>query len=122
MPKRRFRIILDGEVYEVEVDDNLLENIEDILKRISKEKEEERPPQEEKLSIDSNVIVSPITGKVVEIRVKENTRVTEETIILIIEAMKTQIEIKAGKNGIVKKLYVKEGDVIKEGKPIALIQ
>jgi acetyl-CoA carboxylase biotin carboxyl carrier protein len=41
--------------------------------------------------------------------------------VLILESMKMEIPVAAPARGRVAELYVKEGDVVKEGEPIAVL-
>jgi len=54
--------------------------------------------------------------------VKEGDNVDEETIVCIIESMKVMNEIKANIKGKVKKVMVKNGDKIKKGDVLFLIE
>jgi biotin carboxyl carrier protein len=66
-----------------------------------------------------NTISSPMPGKVVKIPVSEGNEIKEGDTAIIISAMKMESEYKAPKNGIVKKINVKEGDTI-EGNQILI--
>ncbi|HEX2396162.1 MAG TPA: acetyl-CoA carboxylase biotin carboxyl carrier protein subunit [Bacteroidales bacterium] len=57
-------------------------------------------------------ITAPMPGKIVELLVEENARVTEGEPILILEAMKMQNEIIAVVAGKIKKIFVKPGDSV----------
>jgi propionyl-CoA carboxylase alpha chain len=57
-------------------------------------------------------ILAPMPGKIVELLVEENAKVTQGEPILILEAMKMQNEIIANVSGKVKKIYVKAGDSV----------
>jgi len=64
-----------------------------------------------------NTISSPMPGKVVKVLVKEGDEVKEGDTVLIISAMKMESEYKAPKDGVVKKVNVKNEDTI-EGNQI----
>lgn len=57
-------------------------------------------------------VLSPMPGKIVKIAVSEQSPVKEGDSLLIMEAMKMQNELKAPKSGIVKQVYVKEGEPV----------
>lgn len=59
-----------------------------------------------------NTISSPMPGKVVSVLVKEGDKVNEGDTVIIISAMKMESEYKAPKHGIVKKVNVKNDDII----------
>ncbi len=51
-----------------------------------------------------------IPGTVVEICVKEGQSVKASDMLMVYKAMKMNNNIKADKDGVIKKIYVKEGD------------
>jgi len=55
---------------------------------------------------------SPISGTVVEVKVKEGSQVKKDEVIMIIEAMKMEYLIRAPYTGTVKKIHFKEKDQI----------
>ena len=58
---------------------------------------------------------SPISGKVVSVKVKEGISVKKGDVIMVIEAMKMEYLIRAPHNGKVKKVNFKEKDQIEIG-------
>ncbi len=69
---------------------------------------------------NSNLISTPIPGKIVKIPVSKGEKVSDGTTVIIVEAMKMQSEYKASGNKIVKEIKVKEGDAI-EGNEILVV-
>ena len=57
-------------------------------------------------------ITSPMPGKVVKVLVAEGDPVKEGETVIIISAMKMESEYKAPKDGVVKKVYVKNEDTV----------
>ena len=121
MVKRRFRVVLNGEVYDVEVEveeglselETLLRSLETgVIRRVEAMGSTNRLP---------GSILAPITGRVVEIRVKPGERVDKGDILLIMEAMKTRVEIKSPKSGSITRIYVNTGDTVKQGTPLLTI-
>lgn len=66
-------------------------------------------------SANTGKIDSPINGKVVSIKVSENQNVEEGDILLVLEAMKMENEIKATSSGIVSIVNIVEGDTVNKG-------
>ena len=58
---------------------------------------------------------SPISGKVVSIKIKDGDKVKKGDVLIIIEAMKMEYLIRAPYNGKVKKINFKEKDQIEIG-------
>lgn len=65
---------------------------------------------------------SPMPGMVVRCEVKEGDSVNIETGLIILEAMKMENEIRATRKGIVKKLLVREKQVVEKGELLLLIE
>ena len=58
---------------------------------------------------------SPISGKVVKVKVKKGSIVKKDDVLIIIEAMKMEYLIRAPYNGVVKKVNFKDNDQIEIG-------
>lgn len=60
----------------------------------------------------SNIIRSPMPGKIVKILVAEGEKVAVGQTVIIVSAMKMESEFKATKAGIVSKIAVNEGETV----------
>lgn len=67
-------------------------------------------------------VSSPMPGLIVEIPVAVGTRVTEGTTLAIVEAMKMQNELRAPRDGTVKKINYKQGEQVDALKPIVELE
>jgi|SRR6516162_3156813 biotin carboxyl carrier protein len=67
-------------------------------------------------------ITAPMPGKVVRILVPEGNEVREGQGVLVIEAMKMQNELRAARQGIVRKIMVKEGAAANAGDVLAVVE
>lgn len=67
-------------------------------------------------------IVTPMPGRVVRIPVKKGQTVSKGQTVIVISAMKMESEYKAPTDGVVKKVYVKEGDTIQGHQPLVEIE
>ena len=56
---------------------------------------------------------SPISGTIVDVKVKEGSKIKKDDVIMIIEAMKMEYLIRAPYNGIVKKVHFKIWSILK---------
>lgn len=65
---------------------------------------------------------SPMPGQVQKLLVKEGDAVEAHQPLLVIEAMKMQLEIKAPYAGRVKRLLAREGDQVEAGSPLAELE
>lgn len=117
--KKRFLVILDGEAFEVEVEveegKSSLETVLSVL-QTGVVKKVESPP------LGKGIISSPITGKVAKIAVNRGDQVRQGDLLAVLEAMKTLVEVKSNSDGVVVEVYVKEGEVVKQGQPIFKVE
>ncbi|MCU7940375.1 MAG: sodium-extruding oxaloacetate decarboxylase subunit alpha [gamma proteobacterium symbiont of Bathyaustriella thionipta] len=76
--------------------------------------------------IDEGVVISdtgepvaaPLSGQIFKILVNKNHKVVKGDVIIILEAMKMETEIRAGKAGIISDINVREGDAVSVGEPL----
>jgi biotin carboxyl carrier protein len=66
-------------------------------------------------------VPAPMTGVIKEVRASQGDSVDEGEPIMMMEAMKMDIEIRALSSGSVSEIYVQVGDSVKEGQPLAKI-
>lgn len=69
-----------------------------------------------------NAIFSPMPGKVVKILVNVGDEVEPWQTVIIVSAMKMESEFKARKQGRIKAIHVKEGDLVEGNKVMVLIE
>lgn len=67
-----------------------------------------------KVSGDVKVIVAPLTGLVLEVKVKVGQHVKKNEIIIILEAMKMHVNILASEDGTVAEISVKEKETVNQ--------
>ena len=67
-------------------------------------------------------IKAPMPGKVVRVLAGVGTQVELGQSVIVIEAMKMQNELKAPKNGVVKKINVVEGAAVDAGQALAEVE
>ena len=67
-------------------------------------------------------LVAPIQGTVVSIDVSEGSEVLAGQPVAVVEAMKMEHEIHATQAGIVRRITMRPGDVVREGFPIVFIE
>lgn len=101
---KKYRVRIAGRTYVVEVEE---------LGRVETVSRVEEVPSKR------NVIVSPITGRVVEVRVKPGDRVSKGDVVVVLESMKTLVEVRSDREGVIGEVLVKEGDSVRTDQPIA---
>ncbi len=66
-------------------------------------------------------VVTEIAGKVWKIEAQPGAQLSADDVILILESMKMKIPVVAPKAGKLLELRVKEGDTLKEGEVVAIL-
>jgi biotin carboxyl carrier protein len=126
---RKFRIKVDGKVYEVEVEE-LGENkasegtVSAPLPIITKVKEEPVKSKPTEVSdspasskaptaaVAGEEVLAPMPGKILQLKVSEGDSVKDGDTLLILEAMKMENEIVANASGNIKKINVAANDMV----------
>ena len=67
-------------------------------------------------------IRSPMPGKIVAVLVKEGDAVKQGQGVVVVEAMKMENELRAPREGVVKKLSAQEGSAVDGGAVLAIIE
>jgi biotin carboxyl carrier protein len=60
-------------------------------------------------------LFTKIPGKVIKILVQPGEQVKKDQVLLVLEAMKMENEIKSQKDGVVKSVFVQEGQALEQG-------
>jgi len=76
---------------------------------------------EPRISNGPVLVNSPMAGKIASVKSSLDSKVEEGQSLMILEAMKMENEIASPKNGILKELYVKQGDLVKAGDKLCLV-
>ena len=63
-------------------------------------------------------VSAPLAGNIWKVMVSPNQQVNEGDTLVILEAMKMETEIKAGRSGVVANINVKEGDSVTVGQAL----
>ncbi|BFI75009.1 biotin/lipoyl-containing protein [Sulfurisphaera ohwakuensis] len=116
---------INGEVHRVYVDNGFIViDDETIFKvdRITETPIEQGKSIEELIKGKEGEILSPMQGRIVQIRVKEGDAVNKGQPLLSIEAMKSETVISAPVGGVVQKIMVKPGQGVKKGDLLLIIK
>lgn len=65
-------------------------------------------------------VYKSISGNVFKIYINEGEEVKSGQVVMILEAMKMEIEVSAPKDGIIEKICVKTGDSVSENNLVAI--
>ena len=102
----KWEVSIDGTVYDVEIDQESSRG-----KRKKRDSNRRGGPS-------SGLISSAIPGKIVSVLVSEGDNVDVGSVVIVLEAMKMQNEIKAGIDGRVEKIMCKPGERIEANVPL----
>lgn len=67
-------------------------------------------------------VKSEITGKVWQIEAEIGQSLAEEDTIIVLESMKMEIPVVAPVDGVLKEILVAEGDPVREGQDVAIME
>ncbi|BCL71223.1 oxaloacetate decarboxylase [Vibrio nigripulchritudo] len=63
-------------------------------------------------------VPAPLAGNIFKVNVLPGSEVSEGDVLLILEAMKMETEVRAARGGVVQDIHVKEGDAVTVGAPL----
>ena len=108
-----YSVKVDGQVYDVEV------GPQGQLTSVTPSQNQQ--PQTAPVaapSSDAEAVPSPLAGNIFKVNVQAGSEVLEGDVLVILEAMKMETEIRAARGGVVQDLHVKEGDAVTVGAPL----
>ncbi len=109
-----YSVKVDGQVYEVEV------GPQGQLTSVTPTNQPAAAPVPTPQAAVSNaeVVPAPLAGNIFKIVAQSGSDVAEGDVLLILEAMKMETEVRAARSGKVHDLHVKEGDSVAVGSPL----
>lgn len=109
-----YSVKVDGQVYDVEV------GPQGQLTSVSPANStpQQASPAPAAQSGNSELVPAPLAGNIFKVNVQSGAQVEEGEVLLILEAMKMETEVRAARGGIVQDLHVKEGDSVTVGAPL----
>ena len=128
--KRRFKITLEGETREVDVeevvDGRVLTPMANVQPVPMVNKPTEAPPLASQPPVpgilDEGVVPSPMQGRVFSVKVRVGDTVKAGGVLIIPEAMKMESDIRSPKDGKIKGIHVSDGGYVKRGEPMVSIE
>jgi biotin carboxyl carrier protein len=98
-----YRVLLLGQLYDVRVE-------EEGAFLLSKAQQARPPAEDEEI-----IIKSPIPGLIFDVTVTEGQQVAQGDILVIVEAMKMENELRAPRESVVQTIHVRPGDNVDKG-------
>jgi len=125
LAKKKFRVTIDDEILEVEVEVEEPKSIINSIKRILYSAKEKASPISSpllKVRTSKNEVCAPLPGRVISIDKKIGDHIKQGDVILTLESMKTRVEIRSPVSGTLRRILVKEGQVVKQGDLLAIVK
>ncbi|EAJ6216410.1 biotin attachment protein [Campylobacter coli] len=113
--ENKFTVSVNGNKYHVEISAGFDKDVN--IKSIHKADTQEDIIQD---ADSSEGIQAGISGNVFKIYINEGEEVKSGQVVMILEAMKMEIEVSAPKDGIIEKICVKTGDSVSENNLVAI--
>lgn len=108
-----YSVKVDGQIYNVEV------GPQGVISSVAPVSAQQAPTQSPQLSaVDAESVDAPLAGNIFKVLVQPGAEVIEGDVLLILEAMKMETEIRASRNGTVQDILTKEGDAVAVGTPL----
>lgn len=114
-----YRVKVNGKVYEVELE-ALTENNKSIEAPKAEEVKEEVKTIEAPAA-GAKTLVAPISGKVLDVKVKVGETIKKHQVVAIIEAMKLENEVPATTAGVVKEIKISKGSDVTSGEVLIVL-
>ncbi|BEK37025.1 biotin attachment protein [Campylobacter coli] len=113
--ENKFTISVNGNKYHVEVSAGFDKDVN--IKSVQKADTQENIMQN---ADSSEGVQAGISGNVFKIYINEGEEVKSGQVVMVLEAMKMEIEVNAPKDGIIEKICVKTGDSVSENDLVAI--
>ncbi|WP_114766633.1 sodium-extruding oxaloacetate decarboxylase subunit alpha [Vibrio rhodolitus] len=107
-----YSVKVDGQVYDVEV------GPQGQLTSVAPAATQAAPAAAPVASGNVEAVPAPLAGNIFKVNVQSGSEVAEGDVLLILEAMKMETEVRAARGGVVQDLHVKEGDSVVVGAPL----
>ncbi|MFA0719007.1 sodium-extruding oxaloacetate decarboxylase subunit alpha [Vibrio splendidus] len=108
-----YSVKVDGQVYDVEVGPQ-----GELTSVYPSAKPAQAAQAAPAAASDAEAVPAPLAGNIFKVIVQPGAEVAEGDVLLILEAMKMETEVRAARGGIVQELNVKEGDAVTVGAPL----
>jgi glutaconyl-CoA/methylmalonyl-CoA decarboxylase subunit gamma len=123
MSVRKFKIKIDGKLFEAEVE----EITEGEPAAVETRRENQKttaasaPASKPAFSGSEKAILSPMPGKIIAVKCTQGQAVKKGDVLIILEAMKMEQEIKAKVDGTVAEIKVAAGKAVQKDEELILI-
>ncbi|NPA74231.1 MAG: biotin attachment protein [Epsilonproteobacteria bacterium] len=113
-----YTVVVNGKKYSVQVAEG---SDADIKIEPKKEKAPSKPQPQVANSAGGEEVLATLPGTVFKIVANEGDKVKKDDVVLILEAMKMEIEVVAPKDGVISSINVSQGDSVENGQLLFVI-
>jgi glutaconyl-CoA/methylmalonyl-CoA decarboxylase subunit gamma len=123
MSVRKFKITIDGKTFAAEVEEltegepAAVEN----KRAVQKTAAPGPAPSKPAVSGSGNAVLSPMPGKIIAVKCTQGQAVKTGDVLVILEAMKMEQEIKAKTSGIVAEIKVAAGKTVQKDEELVIL-
>lgn len=123
---KTYSVLVNGNSYNVQVaeGESKFAGVKSVAQTPSQSKPAEAPKAENKTvsSGDSNEVLATLPSNVFKILVKVGDKVLKGQNVVILEAMKMEINIESPKDGVIKEILVNQGDTVDSNQVLAIVE
>ena len=125
MSNGNYTVVVDGQRFNVSVFEGDVQNIQ-VAQPVQQVVQQQAPVQAAPVAASKPVYngteaIAPVNGNVWKILVKEGDRVEKDQQIMILEAMKMEIDVVAPVSGTISKILTEPSKAVEEGQTLAVI-
>lgn len=121
MSNGNYTVVVDGQRFNVSVFDGNVQNIQVAQPVVQQQTVQKTEVVASKPTYSGNEVTAPVNGNVWKILVKEGDVVQKDQQIMILEAMKMEIDVVATANGTISKILTEPSKAVDEGQVLAVI-
>jgi biotin carboxyl carrier protein len=123
MSVRKFKIKIDGKLFEAEVEEHT-----EVAPAAAENRREETKtatassaPSKTAFSGSEKTVISPMPGKIIAVKCTQGQTVKRGDVLIILEAMKMEQEIKAKADGTIIEIKVTVGNAVQKDEELIVI-
>ena len=118
---KNYTITVNGNAYDVTVEENGAGSAPAAPAAAPKAAPAPKAASKAAAAAGSAAINAPMRGTIVDVKVKVGDKVTNGTVVAVLEAMKMENDIVSDKDGVVASICVNKGDSVETGAPVVTI-
>lgn len=124
---RKFRVRINGHVYEVEVEELAGPETSQPAAPVGPTQSQSMPRGRSTMSAPPSAagpskVAAPLPGVIVAVKVKPGQAVAEDEVVVVLEAMKMENELTAPRAGTVRAVLVEAGDSVDQGTVLVVLE